>query len=85
MEGALVYIQRVSRVRHSVAINDQLFLFYDQSMRENAWRSRTLLAGAAGELAGATRLRLAASQTFERMHILCVLVTEAWYSYDLYI
>ena len=29
---------------------------------------RTLLAGAAGELAGATR---AASQAFERMHILC--------------
>ncbi|MFN9908439.1 MAG: hypothetical protein ACK56F_20305, partial [bacterium] len=35
---------------------------------------RTLLEGAAGELAGATRLRQknpAASQLFERMHILC--------------
>ncbi len=31
---------------------------------------RTLLAGAAGELAGVARLRL--RQAFERMHILCV-------------
>ncbi len=52
------------RVRHSIAIYVQLLLFCDQSMREKAWRSRkrvgrTLLAGAAGELAGVTRLRQA--------------------------
>ncbi len=47
-----------SRVRHSVAIYGQLLLFCDQSMRKKAWRS-TLLAGAAGELAGVTRLRQA--------------------------
>ncbi len=47
------------RVRHSVAIYGQLLLFCDQSMRETAWRRRTLLAGAAGEQAGATRLRQA--------------------------
>ncbi len=50
------------RVRHSVAVYGQLLLFCDQSMREKAWRSRkrrTLLAGAACELAGATRLRQA--------------------------
>ena len=40
-------------------------------MREKAWRSRkrrTLHAGVAGELAEATRLRVAASQAFSRMH-----------------
>ncbi len=55
------------RVGHSVAIYGQRLLFCDQSMREKAWRSRkrrTLLAGAAGELAGATCLWQA------RMHIL---------------
>ncbi len=52
----------VTRVRHSVAIFGQLLLFCDQSMREKDWRSRkrrSLLAGAASELAGATRLRQA--------------------------
>ncbi len=29
-----------ARVRHSVATYGQLLLFYDQSMREKAWRSR---------------------------------------------
>ena len=61
----------VGRVRHSVAIYGQFLLFCDQSMREKAWRirkRRTLLAGAAGELAGATRARLA--RLFECMHIL---------------
>jgi hypothetical protein len=52
----------LGRVRHSVAIYGQLLLFCDQSMREKAWRCRkrrTLLAGAAGELAGVTCLRQA--------------------------
>jgi hypothetical protein len=47
-----------ARVRHSVAMYGQLLLLSDQSMREKAWRSRK-------------RVSLAASQAFERMHILC--------------
>jgi hypothetical protein len=55
-----------SKVRHSVAMCGQRLLLCDQSMREKAWRMerrrcerRILLAGAAGKLAGAIRLRQA--------------------------
>ena len=60
---------QAGRVRHSVAIYGQCLLFCDQRMREKVWfaasvgrrrrERRTLLAGAAGELAKATRLRQA--------------------------
>ena len=70
-----ILVQGKSSVRDSVAIYGQLLLLCDQSMRETAWRSRargrerrTLLA-VRGRRASRSDMR-AASQAFERMHIL---------------
>ena len=61
----------------------QILLFCDQSMREKAWHSRkrrTLLAGAACELAGATRLRQARPLSAYTFSVSMIAYVNCWFA-----